>query len=174
MVRGALEGVREVWKEACDGGLLITALAGVWLVVTAPLDCGVTGLELGNFEANDPVEGIEALVTVASGDGREFKLVTGVIAMKEGDARALELAGEKVEDVETVGEEDTEVEMVLVEERVAGLIISYFGADGAGLDPGEFVLAAGFEDECSDRSRDLLNDNLSRPEEDFEGSCLET
>ena len=114
------------------------------------------GLELGNFEANDPVEGIEALVTVAKGDGREFKLVTGVIAMKEGDARALELAGEKVEDVETVGEEDTEVEMVLVEERVAGLIISYFGTDEAGLEPGEFVLAAGFEDECSDRSRDLL------------------
>lgn len=132
------------------------------------------GLALGNLEANDPVEGMEALVTVARGDGREFKLVTGVIAMKEGDARALELAGEKVEDVETVGEEDTEVEMVLVEERVAGLIISYFGSDEAGLEPGEFVLAAGFEDECSDRSRDLLYDNLSRPEEDLEGSCLET
>jgi len=38
MVRGALEGVREVWKEACAGGLLITALAEVWLVVTTPLD----------------------------------------------------------------------------------------------------------------------------------------
>ena len=109
-------------------------------------------LGLGNLEANDPVEGMEALVTVARGDGREFKLVTGVIAMKEGEARGLELAGEKVEDVETEGEEDTEVEMVLVDERVAGLIISYFGTDEAGLEPGEFVLAAGFEDECSDRS----------------------
>ena len=109
-------------------------------------------LGLGNLEANDPVEGIEALVTVARGEGREFKLVTGVIAMKEGEARSLELAGEKVEDVETEGEEDTEVEMVLVDERVAGLIISYFGTDEAGLEPGEFVLAAGFEDECSDRS----------------------
>ena len=96
---------------------------------------------------------MEALVTVARGDGKEFKLVTGVIAMKEGDARGLELAGEKVDDVETEGDEDTEVEMVLVEERVAGLIISYFGTDEAGLEPGEFVLAAGFEeDECSDRS----------------------
>ena len=38
MVRGVLEGVREVWKEACDGGLLMTALAEVWLVVTAGLD----------------------------------------------------------------------------------------------------------------------------------------
>ena len=105
------------------------------------------------MEANDPVEGMAALVTVARGDGKEFKLVTGVIAMKEGDARGLELAGEKVDEVETEGDEDTEVEMVLVEERVAGLIISYFGTDEAGLEPGEFVLAAGFEeDECSDRS----------------------
>lgn len=102
------------------------------------------GLEIGNLEANDPVEGIEELVTVARGEGREFKLVTGVIAMKEGEASGLEEAGEKVEDVETEGEQVTEDEIVLVEERVAGLIISDLDID-EGLEPGEFVLAAGFE-----------------------------
>ena len=38
MVSGVLEGVREVWKEAWEEGLLMTALAEAgWLVVMAAL-----------------------------------------------------------------------------------------------------------------------------------------
>ena len=44
-------------------------------------------------------------------EGRELRLVTGAIVLKEGDARGLELTAE---DVETEGKEGTEVKIVLV------------------------------------------------------------
>ena len=54
--------------------------------------------------------------------------------MNEGEDRGLDSAVEKVEDVDIEGDVEKVVEIVLVEERVAGLIISVFDIDGDNLE----------------------------------------
>ena len=64
------------------------------------------------------------------------------MAMNEGEDRGLDSAVEKVEDVDIEGDVEKVVEFVLVEERVAGLIISVFDIDGDNLEKlvlGEFL-----------------------------------
>jgi len=56
------------------------------------------------------------------------------MAMNEGEDRGLDSAVEKVEDVDIEGDVEKVVEIVLVEERVAGLIISVFDIDGDNLE----------------------------------------
>ena len=56
------------------------------------------------------------------------------MAMNEGEDRGLDSAVEKVEDVDIEGDVEKVVEFVLVEERVAGLIISVFDIDGDNLE----------------------------------------
>lgn len=66
--------------------------------------------------------------------GRDWRLVGGVMAMNEGEDKGLDSAVEKVEDVDIEGDVEKVVEFVLVEERVAGLIISVFDIDGDNLE----------------------------------------
>ena len=81
-------------------------------------------------------EGREDEVTMV--EVKVFKLVAGDSAMKEGEASGLEDDGEKEEDVEMVGAEVMgELVSVLVEERVAGLIISDLPREGGGASRGE-------------------------------------
>ena len=66
-----------------------------------------------------------------------FKLVAGDSAMKEGEARGLDDDGEKEEDVEIVGAAVMgELDMVLVEESVAGLMMSDLPKEGDSLEGG--------------------------------------
>ena len=101
--------------------------------------------------------------------GSEFKLVTGVIAMNEGDANGLDDEGENVEDVDTEGEEERDEVFVFVDDNVAGLIMSVLLIEGDNFE-GEIVVAIEGLLEAAD-SCDLEIAALSL--EDFELSCLD-
>ena len=92
---------------------------------------------------------------------RVFKLVAGESAMKEGEASGLEDDGEKEEEVEMVGAEVMgELVSVLVEERVAGLMMSDLPREGGGARRGESDLLAALS-----LSRELLDESCLLEEE---------
>lgn len=81
-----------------------------------------------------------AVVVVCKGVSDE-RLAGGVMAMKEGEARGLDNDEEKVEEVDTDGADDIVEELVLVVDRVAGLIMSVLVIDGDNLE-GELVVCS--------------------------------
>ena len=85
--------------------------------------------ELVNFEANGAEDGELELTVVVKG-GRVFKLVAGVMAMKDGDVKGLDDDGENVDDVETEGADVREEDIDLVDDKVAGLMISVLEIEG--------------------------------------------
>ena len=103
------------------------------------------------MEAKGADEGKLELTVVVKG-AKVFKLVAGVIAMKEGDVKGLEEDGENVDEVDTEGAEVKEEEdMDLVDDKVAGLIMSVLEMEGESfegeepVDGGSFIL----DDGCS-------------------------
>lgn len=102
------------------------------------------------MEAKGADEGKLELTVVVKG-AKVFKLVAGVIAMKEGDVKGLEEDGENVDEVDTEGAEVREEDMDLVDDKVAGLIMSVLEIDGESfegeepVDDGSFIL----DDGCS-------------------------
>ena len=102
-----------------------------------------------NFEAKGAEDGKLELTVVVKG-GRVFKLVAGVIAMKDGDVNGLDEDGENVDEVETEGADVREEDIDLVDDKVAGLMISVLDIDGDNfegdpVDDGSLV----FDDNCS-------------------------
>ena len=85
--------------------------------------------ELVNFEANGAEDG-ELELTVMVNGGRVFKLVAGVMAMKDGDVKGLDDDGENVDEVETEGADVREEDIDLVDDKVAGLMISVLEIEG--------------------------------------------
>lgn len=102
------------------------------------------------MEAKGADEGKLELTVVVKG-AKVFKLVAGVIAMKEGDVKGLEEDGENVDEVDTEGAEVKEEDMDLVDDKVAGLIMSVLEMEGESfegeepVDDGSFIL----DDGCS-------------------------
>jgi len=89
-------------------------------------------LNLDEKEGEGRAEEVMVMVEV-----RVFKLVAGDSAIKEGEASGLEDDGEKDEDVEMVGAAVMgELDMVLVEESVAGLMMSDLLMEGDSLEVG--------------------------------------